>query len=358
MLELPSTKGTVEKIIEENISENSASKYYLKWAFDRKDHVVKAGTDPGNANQVTIVPVTIPSPVRVFADAMSTSQSSFEVTSAFVRTACANFASLEDRGEEFIEECANNLPGLNADTFAKVLMSRLPRNLRERGIESIDHVVWDFVVQNSRLGAAILKLHNVGLEDTALKKRTAQDSLFSNHFLKNTECLSGRPNAVLDDIEDQLGAYMYEDEEGLGIIRAGSAAVGIRGRHKEHASASRQNSDDELWSRFYSCYPDSEANQGKGIYGNFHQVRQITGVRFKKQMKAQVINMFEWDGRIVEFLDARKTPGAGDSLEEKKHRMVCYFFEKLFDLMMGIHQNLSSNPGFECFVGKWGGGRT
>ena len=69
--------------------------------------------------------------------------------------------------------------------------------------------------------------------------------------------------------------------------------------------------------------------------------------------------MFEWDGRIVEFLDARKTPGAGDSLvEEKKHRMVCYFLEKLFDLMMGIHQNLSSNPGFECFVGKWGGGRT
>ena len=198
----------------------------------------------------------------------------------------------------------------------------------------------------------------MGLEDTALKKRTAQDSLFSNHFLKNTECLSGRPNAVLDDIEDQLGAYMYEDEEGLGIIRAGSAAVGIRGRHKEHASASRQNSDDELWSRFYSCYPDSEANQGKGIYGNFQQVRQITGVRFKKQMKAQVINMFEWDVRIVEFLDARKTPGAGDSLEEKKHRMVCYFFEKLFDLMMGIHQNLSSNPGFECFVGKWGGGRT
>tara|TARA_B110000971_G_C19739586_1_gene376856 strand:+ start:116 stop:352 length:237 start_codon:yes stop_codon:yes gene_type:complete len=58
------------------------------------------------------------------------------------------------------------------------------------------------------------------------------------------------------------------------------------------------------------------------------------------------------------ILDARKTPGAGDSLEEKKHRMVCYFFEKLFDLMMGIHQNLSSNPGFECFVGKWGGGRT
>ena len=225
-------------------------------------------------------------------------------------------------------------------------MSRLPQNLQERGIESINHAVWGFVVKNSKLGAAILKLHNVGLEDTALKKRTAQDSLFSNYFLKNTECLSRRPNAVWDDIEDQLGAYMYEEEDGLGIICAGSAAVGIKGRHKEHASASCQKSDDELWSRFYSCYLDLEANRGKGRYGKFHQVRQITGVRFKKQMKTQVINMFEWDEKVVEFLQARNTPGAGDSLAEKKHRMVCYFFEKLFDLMMGIHQNLFSNPGF------------
>jgi len=67
-------------------------------------------------------------------------------------------------------------------------------------------------------------------------------------------------------------------------------------------------------------------------------------------MKTQVINMYECDGRIVEFLQVRNTPGAGDSLAEKKHRMVCYFFEKLFDLIMGIHQNLSSNPGFESFV--------
>jgi len=72
--------------------------------------------------------------------------------------------------------------------------------------------------------AIILNLHK-WVRRTALKKRTAQDSLFSNHFLKDTEYLSGCPNAVLDDIEDQLGAYMYEDEDGLGIIRAGSAAL-------------------------------------------------------------------------------------------------------------------------------------
>ena len=35
------------------------------------------------------------------------------------------------------------------------------------------------------------------------------------------------------------------------------------------------------------------------------------------------------------------------------HRMVCYFFEKLFDLMMGLNHNLSSNAGFETFTGAW-----
>jgi len=116
LLELPSTKGTVEKIITENIPGNSVSKYYRKWAFDRKDHVVKADTDPGEASPVIIEFVSISSPIRIFADNTSLSRSSFEVISAFVRTMCANRIH---RGGK----CEHILTGLNADTFAKVLLS-------------------------------------------------------------------------------------------------------------------------------------------------------------------------------------------------------------------------------------------
>lgn len=62
--------------------------------------------------------------------------------------------------------------------------------------------------------------------------------------------------------------------------------------------------------------------------------------------------MFAWDERTTDILNNKKVAGASN-LNEKKHRMVCYFFEKLFDLMMGLDDNLSSNPGFESFAGNW-----
>ena len=41
------------------------------------------------------------------------------------------------------------------------------------------------------------------------------------------------------------------------------------------------------------------------------------------------------------------------SLTSNTYAMVCYFFEKLFDLMIGPDVNLSQNAGFESFTGDW-----
>ena len=90
-----------------------------------------------------------------------------------------------------------------------------------------------------------------------------------------------------------------------------------------------------------------------GKIGNYDQVKQITGVRYKKEHIQLVVNMFQWEEKIATYLNAKNTAGA-ETLVAKQHRMVCYFFEKLFDLMIGLNKNLSKNPGFECFVGKWG----
>jgi hypothetical protein len=39
-------------------------------------------------------------------------------------------------------------------------------------------------------------------------------SIFSNAYLMSLECLSGRKDSILDDIDDQVGAYiMYQDLE-------------------------------------------------------------------------------------------------------------------------------------------------
>jgi len=93
------------------------------------------------------------------------------------------------------------------------------------------------------------------------------------------ECISGREGSVLDNIEDQAGAYMYEDHAELGIIRAGNAAVGLRKRHNAHVASSHQRTQTDMWSSFYSAYPHpGDDNMGKGTIENFTQLRQVTGV--------------------------------------------------------------------------------
>jgi hypothetical protein len=69
----------------------------------------------------------------------------------------------------------------------------------------------------------------------------------------------------------------------------------------------------------------------------------VTGVRFKIGMKAQVVDMLLWDEWILKKLKEKKLPGA-TRLVDKQHRMVCYFFEKLFELvrMLIFHKMLDS----------------
>eukprot|EP00979_Chaetoceros_neogracilis_P001777 scaffold317_cov230-Chaetoceros_neogracile.AAC.11 len=346
---IPTTKGSIDKVNEEVIADDGTSKYLIRWGFECKNLPVIAN-DPGSPRQITIAAVAYPSHVRVAE--LQLEMCPLEVTSDLVARACANFASLEDKGEEFAISQKANLQNLNPNTFANVLMSRIPRNLSSRGA-SIDHIVWNFVYCNAKLGAFIIKLHGCPLCDSALKKQLSKDSLFSNSFKSNLECISGRNDSVLDNIEDQLGAYMYDDEHELGIVRAGSAAVGLRKRHKAHVASSRQRTQTDMWSSFYSAYPHpGDDGKGKGSIGNFSQLRQVTGVRYKKVMKPQVVRMFNWDVKTLEMLQKKTIQGA-ESLSEKKHRMVCYFFEKLFDLMIGLDVNESSNAGFETFCGNW-----
>ena len=43
-------------------------------------------------------------------------------------------------------------------------------------------------------------------------------------------------------------------------------------------------------------------------------------------------------------------------MADKKHRMVCYFFELIYGLVLNKYDNVSSNPGFESYLLEWSGG--
>jgi hypothetical protein len=52
--------------------------------------------------------------------------------------------------------------------------------------------------------------------------------------------------------------------------------------------------------------------------------------------------------RVLQRLKQKKLAGA-PPLVDKQHRMVCYFFEKLFDVMIDPNVNLLQNADLESF---------
>ena len=213
------------------------SKYKLGQAFAVKDLPVIARV-PETAPLLSDTCSNVPPPLTTqYKDSRV---SKFILTPSRVRSACIFFASLEDRGDSFVENMLTSIDILNPDTLAAALMQQLPRNLKDRGLDSIDHIIWrKFVIPKAKLGEFILKLHYCALSDDALCGQGAQVSLFSNFFVQKAECISGRDGSILDTIYDQIGAYLYEDEDGIGICRAGSASIGLRRRHNEHFIASK-----------------------------------------------------------------------------------------------------------------------
>lgn len=338
-------KGNPEQVESETLPPNGESQFNLGRAHAVRNQPVIA-TAPGRAPRIAYTQSLIQPPSTIRME----ERPNFNVTTDFVRKACVSISSLDDRGEEFQLQQLQNMADLDDDTFSDVLLQRLSLNLEIRECP-MDHIIWkEFFIPNLKRGAAIVKMHGCVLNNSALRGQGAQDSLFSNSFREKMECLSGRDGALLDDIPDQLGAYLFEDEPGIGICRAGSASVGLRKRYNGHVAASKRESPNSSGSNFYNCYPDKSSNGGEmGIKGNFEDLRQITGVRFTPEMRESVIELLEWDDAILSFLENRGT----ESLLEKKNRMVCYFFEKIFDLMIGLHMNLSRNPGFERFLGIW-----
>ena len=344
-----STKGAVAKVLNCPSSDDDSTtekkyKFLLDQAYHFRTKPVIA-IPPGSVPQLAYENIVIPNPLTI---PIQSHTSTFNVSPEFVRNACFNFTSLADKGEEFMDHHRINHSALNPDILAKVLMARLPGNLSSRNVTNTNHIVWNFMSQNSKLGAALLKLHGIPLDDSRLRRRKPTDSLISGTYSLEPDIVSGNMS-VLADKDDELGAYLYQDYEGTGFIRAGSAAVGLKKRHKQHLAASKLKTKNDRLSRFYSLYPHAEAGKVDGQQGTFQELRQIGAFRFIIANKDRVVDMFEWDSTILTYLEQKEMHG--NSLLEKQHRLVCYFLEKLLDLMLGIDQNISSNPGFESFIG-------
>ncbi len=114
---------------------------------------------------------------------------------------------------------------------------------------------------------------------------------------------------------------------------------------------SKQTTQDDGWSKFYSYYPDkSSPSIIESIHrGWFSDIQFSPGIIFSEENKQSVHELFRWDDNIVAYLDTRQRVR---TLGYKKHRMVCYLLETALELCLEPKHNVSSSLGFESFIIK------
>ncbi len=291
---------------------------------------------------------TIPSSPPLFIRVNhNISSQKWHPTSKFIDNAFGSITNLLHRGNIEKNDWKENLESLENDTLRKILMSRLSTHLTCTGKndEDVNHPIWEWAFSNLGQVAAILKMNKMVKNDATLGLCDSDDGLFQPSFVQNHEMFTSVT-------EKYLGTYLAMDKNHGYFVRVGSAAVGCDKRTLVgHVKGSKQTTQDDGWSKFYSYYPDkSSPSIIESIRrGWFSDIQFSPGIIFSEENKQSVHELFCWDDDIVAYLDTRQK---ARTLEYKKHRMVCYLFETALELCLEPKHNVSSSLGFESFIIK------
>ena len=335
-MKVPSIKGSLRSIEEGNTD------CLLMVAYQKRNLVQKAkGVQELSPNSG--LDSSIPSPLIVRVD--ETLQ--FVPTIDWLSKASSAICSISRR-------CS--VSGYNVEWFESTLLSdhltfRLHKHLSCSHIpegKGRVHWVWKWQLQNIKHVSAILKLAGLVLPDTYIRTRTVNSCLLSQNSVNIAEMIN-------DTNGHEVGAYLYLFSPEGGVIqqwrRAGSASVGLKKRGIEHEKSSLQKSDQNRDSNFYRTFPhkDCERSKTADFEGCFQDLQHRVGLSYHKENLQNVINLFHWSKLTERSLEAKKHKNL--TIDEKKHRLICYFFESALQLCLDPTQNVSRSVGNELFLG-------
>ena len=107
---------------------------------------------------------------------------------------------------------------------------------------------------------------------------------------------------------------------------------------------------------FYCSYPHDSVQVDGALSrlqkGKWSDLQIVTGVRWTKEHRENIVDLFAWDKSVLGGLNHNRTKG---TLLDKKERMVAYLFETVLGLCIASFKNISSNPSFESFNGRFSG---
>ena len=240
---------------------------------------------------------------------------------------------------------------VKADLLHRILLTRLARHINDRvqAQEKRNHWCLKWAAENMAQMAAIMVLFDCVKDDlqllcemkTLLKPQT-------QYIFSNTE-------------GDKQGAYLYFDINDNAWIRSGETTNTFRERHQQHRTGAASNHPSL---NFYRNYPTkSNPSAIKNPRGYFDNLQQYTALGFDAT-KATVVDrltadldtggIFSYNCDTKESLNRAK--GRGNmSIQKKQILLVAYLAELAFDISIAAADNISKNPGFESFIGIYGG---
>jgi len=296
--------------------------------------------------QDEVSPLTSSPPVFIRVGNRLQVEDRWTVSKTFIDTAFRSISNLQhysdDERERWMEDYY--FKQLEDDSLRKSLAVRCSTHLRSN-FERVDHPVWKWLFSNLGPGSAILKLTFIVKNNETILKSGVDDTLFSPSFVSNHDMFN-------DTNEEHHGSYLAKDRERGTVIRSGSASVGCKQRVQVgHPKGAKQTAMKDQENHFYSLYParSSEHVIEEMREGWFEDIEFFPGIIFSDVKKEAVQALFVWNEHIVAFLNGR----LGDrDLKDKKHRMVCYFFETILEFCIAPRDNVSKSLGFETFILK------
>ena len=243
-----------------------------------------------------------------------------------------------------------------ADRLAALSYSRLQGHILRRVPDGPARKswVWPFFVKQVNALAAVAALNNQQHQD--LQCATSSTSLlrapaggvFTKWGTSNGDC---------------EGCYLFWDTVNLCWVRSGKVAgltADFNSRIGQHRACAGKAS---ATSPFYVAYP-TLANPGvdhsvpkAGRRGNFEQLTAYVGLGFRRSDvelgEEEMHELFVFDDQDVDSI--KKVGMRGASTEEKMLQIISYSLELFYDLCIPDSNNVSASPGFESFIGVYGG---
>ena len=339
------------KRVQENRLKKKENNTLVEWAYQHRNKpIIAKYPKPPTYEQYQSIPALDLSSVTTPIPSVNTHHS-WVLTADFIRRSCLFFDSLSIKGEEHQHLLLKKIEALKKNNiWDDHVRKRYAKLNSDHGID-MSHFTSRFTLENMKLAVTVLNIHGY-LYDGKSSYLGNEDELFHRDFSTNVLVRTNDHESIM---KNSCGVYLFLDTSRKGaIIRAGSTCTSFDQRYKEHTIGAKLQSNKSRKSTLYSRYPHDEVKIDKGLEkvqrGTWSDIKLVFGVRWIKQHREAMVELFHWNDTVLNSLNKNNMKGG---LLDKKEKMVSYLFETIVGLCISPLLNVSSNPSYESFNGRF-----